>query len=622
MLPSLDQEFDMYVTRVQIDEGFLDGIDIQLKKGLNVVIGARGTGKTSLVELIRFCLGVPGYTTESTKKSRNHALSVLGTGQVTITLTDGARTITVSRSAGDAEPKTSGPFTSPIIFSQTEIENVGLQAAGRLKLLDGFVSDRRRSDDLETAAISIIQSISSEVSTLRSEIEELERQLVEIPALEQQIAALLPKEQELLAISAAATEKKKALDVLAQRISYSAVAVSRAERLAGNLGRWKTALQSAKNLAPTTEATTPEYAAHMTKVEEALKRIRDLISQSLVEIENAEGLVVKIVDSATQSKLADEGIARPLRKEIDGLQAGAGSVVSAGQQLRERKAQLDSLLELVKERKLKLDDLLSRRGESQDRLDDVRQGRFLARQQAVQTLLTTLGPRIKVDIQRAGQFDLYASTLMESFKGSGLRYNELSTQIASAVSPRELIEAAERDDTEGFAAATSISLDRAARVLAQVRSSNLGAIASALVEDDVLLQLLDGQAYKAIADLSTGQRCTVVLPIVLQHSDRVLVVDQPEDHIDNAFIVETLIKAILERSSDSQLLVSTHNANIPVLGNASLVVQLASDGHRGFVQCAGPLDSPAIVHAISSVMEGGLEAFRRRAEFYEKNSLV
>jgi hypothetical protein len=211
---------------------------------------------------------------------------------------------------------------------------------------------------------------------------------------------------------------------------------------------------------------------------------------------------------------------------------------------------------------------------------------------------------------------------VEILKGSGLRYNDLSIQIAESVSPRELIDAAERNDGQALAAAASITLDRATRVLAHVRSSNLGAIATVLVDDDVALQLLDGQAYKTINDLSTGQRCTVVLPIILQHSDRMLVIDQPEDHIDNAFIVDTLIKAIVERADDSQLLVSTHNANIPVLGDAKTVVQLASDGHRGFVQCSGSLEAPLIVHAISSVMEGGLEAFRRRARFYEDNSLV
>jgi hypothetical protein len=116
--------------------------------------------------------------------------------------------------------------------------------------------------------------------------------------------------------------------------------------------------------------------------------------------------------------------------------------------------------------------------------------------------------------------------------------------------------------------------------------------------------------------LSTGQRCTVILPIVLRHVDRVVIVDQPEDHIDNAFIADTLIKAILERDPNGQIIFSTHNANIPVLGSADYVVQMGSDGHRGFPVVHGELDSPSVVNAISTVMEGGADAFRRRAAFY------
>ena len=61
----------MYIERVQIEEGFLDGLDVSFTRGLNVIIGERGTGKTSLIELVRFCLDVQGYTRESTKRSRN-----------------------------------------------------------------------------------------------------------------------------------------------------------------------------------------------------------------------------------------------------------------------------------------------------------------------------------------------------------------------------------------------------------------------------------------------------------------------------------------------------------------------------------------------------------------------
>ena len=149
-----------------------------------------------------------------------------------------------------------------------------------------------------------------------------------------------------------------------------------------------------------------------------------------------------------------------------------------------------------------------------------------------------------------------------------------------------------------------------------MKEADLAAIATVAVEDYVTFSLLDGSDHKDIADLSTGQRCTVILPLVLRHTDRLLIVDQPEDHIDNAFIVDTLIRSILARASDGQILFSTHNANIPVLGNADFVVQLGSDGKRGFPLAAAPLGTGQIVNAITLVMEGGAEAFQRRATFY------
>jgi translation initiation factor RLI1 len=269
-----------------------------------------------------------------------------------------------------------------------------------------------------------------------------------------------------------------------------------------------------------------------------------------------------------------------------------------------------------------LNALLDRRTKALDRLDQVRDDKFIARQEAVKSLNAELGPRIRLGVHRGGQFDIYASALANILKGSGLRYGDLSVQIAQRVSPRELMEAADQNSVSSFAQSAEIAEDRAARLLAQVQSSDLGELAAVVVEDDVQLQLLDGTVYKDIADLSTGQRCTVVLPIVLRHTDRMLIVDQPEDHIDNAFIAETLIRAITARSEEGQLLFSTHNANIPVLGNADRVVQLASDGKRGFVVRAARLDDVHIISAITTVMEGGPDAFRRRSEFYSKNFCI
>ena len=139
---------------------------------------------------------------------------------------------------------------------------------------------------------------------------------------------------------------------------------------------------------------------------------------------------------------------------------------------------------------------------------------------------------------------------------------------------------------------------------------------AAPVDDDIRLELLDGPEYKRSDQLSTGQRCTVVLPILLEQHDRILIMDQPEDHLDNAFITETVVKALRNRGLSQQSLIATHNANIPVLGDASAVIVMRSDGVNGFADPAGPLEDPEIVEAITDLMEGGREAFHKRAIFY------
>ena len=139
------------------------------------------------------------------------------------------------------------------------------------------------------------------------------------------------------------------------------------------------------------------------------------------------------------------------------------------------------------------------------------------------------------------------------------------------------------------------------------------------LDDSVDFALLDGKDYKVTGHLSMGQRCTVVLPLLLAEDRESTLLDQPEDHLDNAFIVDTLVQALRERTSSGQVIVATHNANIPVLGEAAKVIVLASDGRQGFVQTQGALDDDGAVEAITSLMEGGREAFARRAAFYTEH---
>ena len=320
----------MRIERVQIEEGFLDGIDVSFAPGFNVIIGERGTGKTSLIEVVRFCLGVQGYTTDSAKRSLDHALSILSSGQVTVTLSDGERQFLVTRTAADESPRASGSFARPIIFSQTEIETIGLRALGRLRLLDSFRGNQKVTEVREAEVSSEVRSLTAQAEEQRREIDELARQVANISALDKQIAELIPQEQKLARVFATAREKKQ-LDVLSANIANSAVRVGAIEQFNQSIFRWQSSLVSLSSaepgLEPWLEGAGPDP---LTKCRASVDRATGHLGKALRELQNAVSEAESHLRSSQEAKLTIEDRARQLRKEVETLHQGAGPIVRQG----------------------------------------------------------------------------------------------------------------------------------------------------------------------------------------------------------------------------------------------------------------------------------------------------
>ena len=125
--------------------------------------------------------------------------------------------------------------------------------------------------------------------------------------------------------------------------------------------------------------------------------------------------------------------------------------------------------------------------------------------------------------------------------------------------------------------------------------------------------------WQGLEALSTGQKATAVLLLLLLESDAPLVVDQPEDDLDNRFITEGIVPKMREEKRRRQFLFATHNANIPVLGDAELVIGLSASGESGQEVKAkipskhmGSIDERPVREMIEEVLEGGNEAFEMR----------
>jgi hypothetical protein len=133
---------------------------------------------------------------------------------------------------------------------------------------------------------------------------------------------------------------------------------------------------------------------------------------------------------------------------------------------------------------------------------------------------------------------------------------------------------------------------------------------------------LDREVWKDMKDLSTGQKATTVLLLLLLESDAPLIIDQPEDDLDNFFIAEGIVPRMREEKRKRQFIFSTHNANIPVLGDAELIIGLkavgeAEEGHGETpVERMGSIDDDKVRLNVEEILEGGKEAFEiRRAKY-------
>ena len=136
--------------------------------------------------------------------------------------------------------------------------------------------------------------------------------------------------------------------------------------------------------------------------------------------------------------------------------------------------------------------------------------------------------------------------------------------------------------------------------------------------DRYLLELrMDDGSYRRLDELSGGQRVSVLLSLLLETEDtRPLVVDQPEDELDNRFLFETVLPALKKLKGRRQVIVATHDANIVVNGDADMVIQLEATANRGRVACSGAIEKLAIRDAIVRTVDGGEDAFRLRRRKY------
>lgn len=118
--------------------------------------------------------------------------------------------------------------------------------------------------------------------------------------------------------------------------------------------------------------------------------------------------------------------------------------------------------------------------------------------------------------------------------------------------------------------------------------------------------------FEVLEKGSAGQKAAAILAFLPSHGDEPLIIDQPEDDLDNASIYDLIVHQIHENKERRQLIIVTHNPNIVVNGDSELVHVMKYKGGQVQIDKQGGLEESDIREAICTIMEGGRQAFENR----------
>ena len=614
--------------------GYLENATVEFHPGLTCIIGARGTCKSTVVETIRFAfdcdpervqrvlLGDPRKQTGDPSPLYGVILETLGQNSVWCEVREvsvaGESKLTIERDVhakprvyreGIQELADTGVLNRIEIYSQGDLQRIAENDRLRLELIDRphkiviadlLVQRDRNIHTLREAGLQLRKK-RAEIETRRADVKgltELRGQLAELRESRPQLSRELDEEREgylkrkgvLDRLRAGITARKKLLDdvltVVGQDFAVGSLA---ADAQAAGL--------------PEGELVAQELERFREFVGEVRQNVQDRQKANLdeqltaanerAETENARYYQLRQEQQTVNDSLKREDTLKNQIVHLERLEAELERFLLDEQQLFESRRSARESLQRISDQIYRL------------RLQEVDQ----INSQHSEVILLTL--------EQGARSPGYREKLSAMLQGSRLRNQEdVVRDLAQKVRPSDLVDICEAGDSRRLADLLDRDLGQMARLVAHLLdSATLYDLEGVIAEDRLEITMYDGDVPKPVGQLSKGQMATALLPLILRPAEYPLVFDQPEDDLDNRFIFTTLVECVRELKTRRQIIFVTHNANIPVLGEADTVIVMRMENPtKADTPISGTVDE-ARQH-ILTLLEGGADAFRRRHHKY------
>jgi DNA repair ATPase RecN len=606
-----------------ITGGFLHDERIHFSDNLNCLIGGRGTGKSTAIRALAYAFGI----NDDFGDFNNCPDSV------TVFCEDenGILYRYVRSRGGDIEVKakedrsvTDVPIDAFRIeyFGQGELAKVAEDPLKNPELFQQFLDRHTNLRDLveseellvtrlreNAARLNPLETVFQQLGAKKKSLEEIEKKLKlaeegnlrDIVGTQSKLASERTVRESVEAI-AADFSKDWALSGFIK--DFDQILVT-AGACTDDIALAKTRAEIKSTLIKNNTAINQKEAELNALLKACARQLVQLTSQLKASQQRIGGeLAVKIADLK----------ARGLATDIPGLELLLRQKTSVGKDISGVEQRASELKQCREERAAMREDLAKVRAEMTDR-----------RKVQLRSVNANLGTTIKdytifLRYDDAGITTEFQNFLQQKLHGTYLQDNVIKN-ICDCITPSELADLILGQDSASIASMAKISVDWAQKIVEKLFYWNSIFDLQALAKPPKPIITVRTKSTPPkdipVLQLSDGQRHTILLTIaMLADSNVPLIIDQPEDDLDNAFIFSSIVTTLRAIKEKRQVIVVTHNANIAVLGDSELILPMHRENDCGKTIDRGSIDASATRRCVIDILEGGSDAFLRRKEIY------
>jgi chromosome segregation protein len=652
------------ITRVEVSNSrFLGPLNLDFNPQYNAIIGGRGTGKSTILEYVRWALCDQPPTEETGddipdfQRRRKtliegtllpfdavvdvvfqlnevpHVVRRKATGELTLKIGDAAFQPCTEQNVRE--------LLQVRAYSQKQLSAVG----ARLEELRRFVHSPIQSelDSLQERIATLASGLRAQFDrvirhrALQQEISAHDIELVslkgQLERLRSSLKGLSKEDTAIIARQAGYELEQRVVQSMERDVNAARTAL---ESLVDEFGRLPTSINLANmpENADILQQSHEVFALWVAGARQTAATLQDVFCEPVT----TKALAPYYAGLATWRQRREAH--RQQYEQAKGRAAAHEETLRQIRTLEERLAEINEIADSKKQQLLRLGDPMAEFNASRAELRSACAQRAESLEEQCAALTTISQSRLKATLKRAADIRPLADTLRELLKGTktrGERVDRLMEQIAGASDPLDTwhsildelhefawvtvddeavtqLPSAPRLDTAGFSPKEKMALAR------QLKPAEwLDLLLFDLKDLPVFEYKIREDDFIPFENASPGQQATALLSILLLQDGPPLLIDQPEDDL-NMKIINEIVETLWQAKTHRQVIFVSHNANLVVNGDAELIVccdyRTTATESGGQIKLVGAIDIPEINREITEVMEGGVEAFKLRYQKY------